>query len=134
MTGNGEFFIYDAEDKSDFHIHKLNATNWQYDYAMNQQPRIYIIEQKRYRLTGDTLQCVVNENTSQALNLVNHIRDFQIRALLDDGTVLTSMNSSTNWTRLYALEIRLDGFEAFGLRDINRTLVSRFFPRNILSN
>jgi type IV pilus assembly protein PilW len=134
VTGNGEFFTYDAEDNSTFHIHKANPGNWQYDYVMNQQPRIYIIEQKRYLLNGDTLQCVLNENTSAALNLVNHIRDFQVRALLDDGTVLTSMTSTTKWTRLYALEIRLDGSEAFGLRDIDRTLVSRFFPRNILSN
>ena len=62
------------------------------------------------------------------------MKDLQIRALLDDGTVLTSMTSSTNWTRLYALEIRIEAIETLGKRAIDRTLMSRFFPRNILSN
>ncbi len=134
VTGNGEFFPYDAEDNSTFHIHRGNGVAWQYDYAMNQNPRVYLIEQKRYRLSGDTLQCILNENTSAALNLVNHLKDFQVRALLDDGSVLTSMTATTPWTRLYALELRLEGTETFGKRTIDRTLVSRFFPRNILSN
>ena len=134
VTGNGEFFLYDAEDNSTFHIHRQNPGAWLYDHLMSQNPRIYIIEQKRYRVLGDTLQCIINENTAGALNLVNHIKDFQVKALLDDGSVLTSMASTTPWTRLYALEVRLDGTKPFGKRTINRTMVSRFFPRNILSN
>jgi len=134
VTGNGEFFPYDAEDKSTFHIHRANTNAWQYSYAMNQNPRIYIIEQRRYRLSGDTLQCIINENTSAALNMVNRLKDFQVKALMTDGSTQTSMTSTSKWTQLYALEVRLDGTMPFGKRTIDRTLVSRFFPRNILSN
>jgi type IV pilus assembly protein PilW len=134
VTGNGEFFVYDAEDNSTFHLHRANSGQWQHSYSMNENPRIYLIEQKRFALNGDTLQCIVNEDTTHALNLVNHIDDFQVRALLNDGTVLASMPATTDWTRLYALELRLAGSSSFRNRTIERTLMSRYFPRNVLSN
>ena len=43
ITGLGEFFTYDAEDNSTFHLHKANGANWQNDYLMNQEPRIYVL-------------------------------------------------------------------------------------------
>jgi type IV pilus assembly protein PilW len=134
VTGNGEFFPFNLEDSSTYYLRRANSNAWQYGYAMNQNPRIYIMEQRRYRVSGDTLQCILNENTSAALNMVNRIKDFQIKALMTDGTTQTSMTSTSKWTNLYALEVRLDGTMPFGKRTIDRTLVSRFFPRNILSN
>ena len=80
VTHFGEFFHYDAEDNSDFHIHRANTDNWQYDYPKNQQPRIYIIDQKRFLLSGDVLQYIANEDTAHPVNLVNHLTDFQARA------------------------------------------------------
>jgi type IV pilus assembly protein PilW len=110
-----------------------NADNWQYSYSTNQEPRIYILEQRSFRLQDDILQCIINDDTSNALNLVNRMRDFQVRAVFKDGTIQSTLAGKT-WTDLESLEITLVGGESFGARDMDRTVVTRFFPRNILSH
>ena len=133
VTHEGEFFTYDDEDKSDMHLHRLNTENWHRDYPVSQQPRIYIIEQKRYLQSGDVLQYVFNEDTDHPYNLVNHLENFQTRGLLDDGTAVDTMPPSSDWTHLQSVEVRLVGASTFSGRTLRRSLVSRFFPRNILS-
>jgi type IV pilus assembly protein PilW len=134
VTGLGEFFTYDAEDNSTFKLHRLNTDSWTNSYTTSQNPRIYLIEQRRYTLSGDVLQCIINEDTAHPLNLVNRIKDFQVSALMQDGTTLSTVPATTDWTKLYALEIRLVGRSTFLRRTMERTLVGRFFPRNILSD
>ena len=133
ITGDGEFFTYDDEDNSDFHIHKLNADHWQYSYPTNQQPRVYILEQRTFLLNGDVLQCVINGDTAGALNLVNHMRDLQVRAFFRDGTIESTL-AGRLWTDLDSLEVRLVGGEEFAQRDLEREVVTRLFPRNVLSH
>jgi type IV pilus assembly protein PilW len=133
VTKLGEFFTYDWEDNSQFKIHRANGVSWAHDYASSDQPRVYIIEQKRYLLTGDVLQYVVNEDTAHPYNLVNHLTDFQTQALMSDGTTLNSMPSTTDWTKLQSLQVTLTGSATFSGRTLRRTVTSRFFPRNILS-
>jgi len=133
VTGNGEFFACDAEDNSTFHLHKGNSENWAYDYAPNQEPRIYILEQRTFRLQDDVLQVVVNNDTTGALNLVNRMRDLQVQAVFQDGSVQSTMAGRV-WTDLESLDITLVAGESFDSRDMNRTVETRFFPRNILSH
>jgi type IV pilus assembly protein PilW len=133
VTGEGEFFVYDDEDNSTFHLHKLNTEKWKYTYQTNQEPRIYILEQRSFRLQGDILQCIVNEDTSNALNLVNRMRDFQVRAVFKDGTIQSTLAGKA-WTDLESLDVTLTAGESFQLRDMDRTVETRFFPRNILSH
>jgi len=134
ITDEGEFFVYDAEDAATFHLHKDNSANWAHDYPVNQNPRVYILEAKRFRLDGDILQSVVNDDTTNALNLVNHIEDFQVRAFLKGGAVQDSLGSGQYWTDLQTLEVTLQGTSELQLREMERTVATHFFPRNILSN
>jgi type IV pilus assembly protein PilW len=134
ITGNGEFFVYDAEDNSTFHLHKLNAEHWQYDYPTDEDPRVYVLDARVFRLEGDVLQCIVNDDTDNPLNLVNRIEDFQVRALLQDGTVQTAFDATTPWVDLEAIEITLVGRSEWRMRSMERSVTTRFFPRNILSN
>jgi type IV pilus assembly protein PilW len=133
VTGNGEFFVYDAEDASTFHLHKGNAQSWQHSYNANQEPRVYILEQKSFRLQDDILQCIINDDTANALNLVNRMRDFQVQAIFTDGTIQSTL-AGKPWTELETLEVTLVAGESFRMRDMDRTVVTRFFPRNILSH
>jgi type IV pilus assembly protein PilW len=133
VTGNGEFFVYDNEDNSTYHLHKANAQSWQHSYSANQEPRVYILEQKSFRLQDDILQCVINDDTSNALNLVNRMRDFQVRAIFQDGMIQSTL-AGKPWTDLETLEVTLVAGESFRTRDMDRTVVTRFFPRNILSH
>jgi type IV pilus assembly protein PilW len=133
VTGNGEFFVYDDEDNATFHMHKQNSENWIYGYAPNQEPRVYILEQRTFRLQGDVLQVIVNNDTSGALNLVNRIRDLQVQAVFKDGSVQSTLAGRV-WTDLESIDITLVAGESFDGRDMNRTVETRFFPRNILSH
>lgn len=133
VTGDGEFFVYDDEDNSTFHIHKSNAENWTHSYQANQEPRIYILEQRSFRLDGDVLQCIINDDADNALNLVNRMRNFQVLAIFQDGTTQPTLTGKA-WTDLESLEVTLQAGEAFDERDMERTVVTRFFPRNILSH
>lgn len=133
VTGEGEFFHYDAEDNSTFHIHKANTQHWAHDYPVDENPRVYILEAKTFRLDEDILQSIVNDQAPDALNLVNHIRDFQVRAFLDDGTIQDTL-AGQHWTDLQSVEVTLVGESTLQQRSMERTVVTHFFPRNILSN
>jgi type IV pilus assembly protein PilW len=130
----GEFFLYNAEDNSTFHLHKANAQNWQHDFDVAQDCRIYMLEQRHFQLQGDILQLVINDNADNALNLVSHIQDFQIDAVFKDGTVAETFDPGDLWTDLRALQVRMVGRSEFRNRTMEREVVSRYFPRNILSN
>ena len=132
-THVGEFFQYDQEDNSTFHIHRLNSGSWVHDYDITDQARIYIIEQQTFRLQADVLQSVVNGDTSNAMNLVSRVQDFQVHAHLQDGTVLDAMSSSSEWSNLNSIQITLVGGSKFGGRSMQRELSTHFFPRNVLS-
>lgn len=134
VTKLGEFFTYDDEDNATFKIHRLNSVAWTNDYSTAEQPRIYILEQKRYVLSADVLQYILNEDTAHPYNLVNHMTNFQAQALLVDGTVLNSMPNTTDWTKLQSVQLTLVGAATFSGRTLRRTVTSRFFPRNILSS
>ena len=133
VTDDGEFFVYDDEDNSTFHLHKSNAQNWQHSYSANQEPRIYILDQRSFLLDGDVLQCIINEDTAGALNLVNHMRDFQVRAVFQDGSTASTL-AGKQWTDLESVEVTLLAGESFAMRDLDRTVVTNFFPRNVLSH
>jgi len=133
-THVGEFFYYDAEDDSTFHIHKFNDDPWLYDYDVPDNSRVYILEQRRFFVEDGVLKCVINEDVANALNLVSQIADFQSRAVFRDGTIQTSMNSAALWSNLESVEVSLVAETEWRNRSMERELVTRFFPRNAMSN
>jgi type IV pilus assembly protein PilW len=133
-TQVGEFFFYDDEDNSTFHIHKYNGDAWQYDYDVVDNARVYILEQRRFFVEEDVLKCVINEDLANTLNFVSHIRNFQCNAVFQDGTIQASMIPADGWSNLESIEVMLVGESSWKNRTMDRTLVTRFFPRNVLSN
>jgi hypothetical protein len=85
-------------------------------------------------VTDDVLQCVINGDTDNPLNLVDHVADFQGRAFFRDGTIQNALAPSDPWVDLASIEITLDGRDTLRTRTMERRLVTHFFPRNILSN
>ena len=77
---------------------------------------------------------LVNDGDGAATHLSTDIQDFQVRAIMKDGTVLTSMNESGEWTDLRAIEVTLIGQNTLDQKTTTRSVSARFFPRNILSN
>ena len=80
------------------------------------------------------LQFFANEDTANPLNLSADISDFQVQAVLSDGSVVDTLGTSDDWTDLTALDISLTGQVTFDDRTLTRTVSARFFPRNVLSH
>lgn len=140
---SGEFFVYDAEDKSNQHIHKASG-KWQNDYdpdpSNGKYPQLYVLEMRRYQLSDDgILQLIINENEDNPLNLVNNITDFQVRAVLTDGSVVENfgdgLNNTTDlFTNIASIQIDVQAEEQVTPDQlVARELNNRFFPRNILN-
>jgi len=132
-TEEGEFFVYDDEDNSTFHLHKLNGEHWQFDYDVADGSRLYILDEDLFRVSDNLLQLIVNGNTDNTLNLIDHLVDLQARVFLKDGTVQDALGSGDTWYDLEAVEITLVGQTSFNGRTMTRSVNSRFFPRNVLS-
>jgi hypothetical protein len=129
----GEFFTYDAENSAACSIHRASAGNWAHSYGAGEQCRVYIMEERTYRLSGELLQLVINRDAGNPLNLVCEVTDFQARAAMRDGTVLDSLGAADAWGNLLSVEVTLRGQASFSGRTLVRSLSARFFPRNVLS-
>lgn len=127
----GEFFPYDDEDGSGLKIHR-GAGSWAREYTPRSGSRVYLLEERRYRLSGDLLQLIVNGDAGNPLNLASGVRDFQLSVLMPDGTTLASLGGG--WAGIKALDVRLEGLGTDSGQRIERSLGARFFPRNALSN
>ncbi len=128
-TGNGEFFPYDAEDQSRFHIHRARG-RWAADYPGNGTTRIYALEERRYLLQGDTLSLALNGNTLNPLRLVDRVAGLRVVVRTQDGRTHTDFGGrGQRWTDVAAILVEVTVQE--GGR--SRTLGGEYFPRNVLS-
>jgi type II secretory pathway pseudopilin PulG len=143
VEGRGEFFIYFGENTNDqIQVDTTIANN----YFVVDKPQIYILEQRHYFLSvpdvkGDRVLNLANVNRDEntAYQIVNRLRDFQLRALVANAWIDTGFNASsigpyTNWQTLQSVEVTLRAVN--GGPDANptiQTLASQFFPRNSLS-
>ena len=130
----GEWFEYDGDGSDADHLSRGDGEAWLRDYGVNQQCRIYLLEQRVYRLQGDLLQFLFNADDQNPINLGAGILDFQAIARFADGSVSTQLDASTSWAGLSAIEITLTGESRFDGRTLTRDLTARFFPRNVLSH
>lgn len=129
----GEYFTYDSEDSANLRLHKGNGDAWANSYGVSEGCRVYVVEQRTFRLNGGLLQLLMNGDTATPLNLVCDVTGFQARAHMQDGSVLDTLDATTSWPGLEALEVTLSGQVTFQGRVLNRSLSARYFPRNVLS-
>jgi type II secretory pathway pseudopilin PulG len=143
VVGRGEFFTYFGENTTD--QIQVDAT-FVNDYLVANNPQIYILEQRHYFLSapdakGDRILNLanVNRNENTTYQIVNHLRDFQLKALVANAWIDTGFNPNsigpyTDWQTLQSAEVTLRAINSGP--DANptiQTLTSQFFPRNSLS-
>jgi type IV pilus assembly protein PilW len=132
-TQLGEFFDYSGETNTGttYSITRSGGT-WQNTYSVGSSS-IYLLEEWRFRVQDGVLQLLENGDTASPRNVVAGITDFQILAVLADGTTQEAWGRTDRWNNINALDVRLSGSESFAGRAVTRSLSSRYFPRNILS-
>ena len=130
---NGEFFDYTNEGSTGTAYYILRSSgSWTFGYPATSSS-VYILEEWRIKLLAGVLQIQVNGQTATPQNVVAGLSDFQVRAIMKDATIKTTMGRTDDWSQMEALEVTLSGTTTFAKKTLTRTLTARFFPRNILS-
>ncbi len=93
---------------------------------------IFIMEERRFELDGNEL--ILNISDGEDLPLVFGLQDMQVSLRIADGTPDGSIvngfdqaNSDQTWADIIWVEVSL-------VAENNRTLTTRFLPRNVLSD
>lgn len=133
VSGLGEFVDYDGDGGTSDYLAVSAASSWQNDYLVTEQCRVYLLEQHTYQLSAGVLQYIVADDTTNPVNLVHGLTDFQVRAVLSGGSTQDSFGSSDDWADLSSIEVTLTGQSGTGADAPTRTTTMRFFPRNVLS-
>jgi type IV pilus assembly protein PilW len=129
----GEFFIYDADGSTTEYIHKDDTGNWLNSYGASQQCRVYVIQERRYELNGDVLQLTIDDDSGTTQRLLHGVTDFQIQAVMSDGSVADALGVADEWSDLAALNVVLAAESEESGAPMEREASARFFPRNVLS-
>ncbi len=130
----GEFFSYVGETDSGASYNIIRGGGqWQNDYPTS-GAAVYILEEWRFRLNGDVLELIIDQDTDNPLNVAYGLTDMQITAHLQDGTSTSDLGILDDWTEIASIEIEIDAESNFAGQTITSSLTSKFFPRNILSN
>jgi hypothetical protein len=90
MTGLGEFFHYAEDDQDLALIRPAAGHSWQHSYPVEHQCRLYLLEERRYRVVDGVLQVILNGDDPAPMQLVPQIEDLQTLALLRDGTTISA--------------------------------------------
>lgn len=130
----GEFIRFTGvvNNSTQYQITRSSGT-WTNAYAVG-SANLYVLEEWKYRILNNTLQIIVDQDTANALDVVDNVNNFQVIARLQSGATQNSFGVTDNWSTLESLEISISGLDSYEGSNIQRTLSSRFFPRNILSN
>jgi type IV pilus assembly protein PilW len=169
-TQRGEFIRITGETKGScsdpnagnpecwrFTLDKTPTLNYAKSSDIATQPKLYVLEQREYRLSDDAqttdrtddkvLELIVNGQMSNPQRLTNLLGDMQIRVRTVSNTGaetwLTDFNPdpnaiiATNWQTIGGIEITLNGLNASNtvsnLSTEQLTLKSQFLPRNVAS-
>lgn len=149
VNNRGEFFQYAFESangsNTENYIHRCDANTWTYSYTYDSavqvnNPLIYILEERTYSLDGDVLTLTENRQTP-AFRLTNNVAEFQVDVVTDSAT-LTSFNpglfEATDWQSIKYLDVSMEAIDTSDsdlvtLKQSQRQISSKFFPRNALS-
>jgi len=136
-TKEGEFFLYEnaVDTGTQMYVDRANSSAWQYSYTGDGvSAAMYLLEQTHFRLNNGVLQIIQSDDTSNILNVVDGITNFQVTARLTDETTVSALTITDHWTEIKWLEVTLSGTDSFAQEPVSSSLTARLFPRNILSN
>lgn len=138
-TRKGEYIVYTSESNvsPNMSIQRQSGT-WTNTYT-GTNAAVYALSDWHFKMSTeagktDLLQLIEDQDSNNARNIVFGITDFQIRALMQDGSVKTSFDYTDNWTLVKAIEVTISGVDAYKKSTISTTLTAQLFPRNVLSN
>ena len=138
LLKTGEFFPYKDENPGGYSLRRSSGS-WGRPYATpaavpaEGQPRLYMLEERRYRKRGEYLEVVLDGDTDHPQNLVFGVTGFTVKARLKNGNTVSVLGTNDDWTQVAAFEVSVTGAAQAGGKTLQRTLTSEFLPRNALN-
>lgn len=141
-AGLGEFFSFEVPGSGggqgggqgqNRQLRRVSPGAWQFTHSRDDFARIYILEERRYRVVDGVLEVVVNGDEDGALRAVAGIEAFVVQYVLEDDSVVDELPASATWRQIRGVQVTLTSAEERGREAVERTLSSTFFPRNVLS-
>lgn len=151
----GEFFLLDSIDAGNYQIIRAGGSgNWTRNYSAGNDVRVYLLEERQFFLSnldpdpanclnpGEFLTLVINNDcANQRFGLSGDMEDFQVQ-VCQQTTALCNPSLSfadsaaevTGWSDISSVDVSVTSSIDFAAgRATQRTVDSRFFPRNVLS-
>jgi hypothetical protein len=172
VNNRGEFFLYSFENQGTCQltttysgrtcqrITRADALPWRFEYRAIDQPQIYLLEEREYRLSVDTSTTRTDDyilelrvNQERRMNglleeevwkrMVNQIAGFQVQGMVA-GTLVDAFNPDrffvTDWQNLQTVQITFnainpnpDQWKIAANEQGKLSLTSQFLPRNVAS-
>ncbi len=140
VAQQGEFFTFESEagDAAGFYLSKAAGfPDWSFAYPAGDQVRVYLLEERRYRVSGDMLQVVVDADTADPVNLVDTITNFQVQTIMKPTLAnptppLLDSFDGIGWDGLSNVQVSVAGRVDVRNRSIARSFSSTITPRNVL--
>jgi hypothetical protein len=135
VSRRGEFFTYtgSSDTGTQMAINRA-AGSWSNTYPSDgNSAAMYLVEEYKFMVQNNVLQIIRNEDTINALNVVDGISNFQVEVVMNDNSVMSAFGASDTWPDIQFLRISLTGKDKFGERQIENTVIANYFPRNVLS-
>ncbi len=135
-AGTGQFFDFRVRTPPTVTSGQIlrEGTPFAWDgYPLANRPRVYILEERRYRLRDGFVELIVNGRDQDPLRVAAGIEDLRFRYVLDDDQVTSIMPEGMGWRNIRSVEVLMTASYAEGADVTERTLAYRYFPRNILS-
>lgn len=134
VAKTGEFFKYTSEtDGATSYSLNRTAGTWAGSYSVGASA-VYVLEEWKYQMSSGILQVIQNRDASNPLNVSFGITDFQVSAIMQDGSTKTAFTSSDAWNTIAQIQIDITGQDRYAGRLLTKTVTGKFFPRNVLSN
>ncbi len=136
----GEFFQYkdDGKDSSGFFIVRPSGGSGKEYTASTSpsanpkfQPKMYFLEERNYSLQNGDIELFINGSRKGVV--IDNVSKFSIVAVMNDDTRQSTLDKPSDWLKLRAIEITLEGTVTVRGKPVTRKLVSQIFPRNVLS-
>ena len=133
-TRLGEWFTHTGETGTgtQYYISR-SAGAWTNSYTTTSSA-VYLVEEWKFKVASNTLQLIVDNDTSNTMNVAFGITDLQFSTKMKDGTTKTAFARTDDWTTINTITVSATGQGTFSKRTLTTTLSAQFFPRNILSN
>lgn len=133
VTKLGEFIRYnnDVNGGTSYSVRTASGLTRAYPAGSS---AMYMLEEWRINLASNSIQIQTNQDATTLGTISFGITNMQVSILMQDATTKTAFTTADAWDQIKSIDLTLTGVDEYRNQNITRSLIGKFFPRNVLSN